>query len=538
MRAYRGEIYLTIDELSKKYFERIDKRTKRLFAAVFIIGILANLPLIISGVNNPDGILAGSYITSYEWDISLGRWGFVPFYMLNGGVVLPSLVTVISIFIFSLAVIMILQLFPIRSWVLRGVVGGILISFPSITQYMTYFYISEAYASSFFLAVLAAYILEKKIIKRKFIRYSVVILILIFSMSIFQSMIGVTIAVWISILLIDTLYAPFKNTLKKIATFTAIGIVSLLGYFIGIRIVCLLAGTTLSDYRGISGASGVSLTEMFLSIPNLYRTFFKFYFTDTYYAYTQWGMHYLFGFLFVVFVIVEIGWSLKRLGENRAIENVKNVALHWGLIVLIPPAFTAIGLLAVNTAIDFKMLPQMMVLLVTIICRLDCVTWTKKEIGKQIALMCICGVLMGGNILMTNSICEGMIMKCNGAISLSNRILAAIDSCNEYTQDMPIAILGEPQNEAWLNANGQYLEKIDSDTVSWGQFWSTEYNITQRSWSQFFNLYHGIILNLADDAKAQEICSTSEFKEMGVFPEKTSMQVIDGVLTIKLSDFM
>ena len=184
------------------------------------------------------------------------------------------------------------------------------------------------------------------------------------------------------------------------------------------------------------------------------------------------------------------------------------------------------------------MLPQMMVLLVTIICRLDCVTWTKKEIGKQIALMCICGVLMGGNILMTNSICEGMIMKCNGAISLSNRILAAIDSCNEYTQDMPIAILGEPQNEAWLNANGQYLEKIDSDTVSWGQFWSTEYNITQRSWSQFFNLYHGIILNLADDAKAQEICSTSEFKEMGVFPEKTSMQVIDGVLTIKLSDFM
>lgn len=47
MRAYRGEIYLTVDELSKKYFERIDKRTKRLFAAVFIIGILANLPLII-----------------------------------------------------------------------------------------------------------------------------------------------------------------------------------------------------------------------------------------------------------------------------------------------------------------------------------------------------------------------------------------------------------------------------------------------------------------------------------------------------------
>lgn len=528
---------MTLDEFSKKCFERIDKRIWRLFVSVFIIGILANLPLIISTVNNPDGILAGSYITSYEWDISLGRWGFVLFYMLNGGVVLPSLVTVVSIFIFSLAVIMVLQLFPIQSWVLKGVVGGILISFPSITQHMTYFCLSEAYASSFFLAVLAAYILEKEIIKKKFIRYSAVILILIFSMSIFQSMIGVTIAVWISILLIDTLEETLKNTLRKIVTFASIGVAALIGYFIGIRIVCLLAGVALSDYRGISGASGVSLTEMLLSIPNLYRTFFKFYFTDTYYAYTQWGMHYLFGLLFVVFAIAEIGWTLKRLRENRTIENVINVVLHWALIVLIPPAFTAIGFLAVNTAIDFKMLPQMMVLMVAIVSRLDCVVWTKKVMGKQIALVCVCGILMGGNILVANSICEGMIIKCNGAISLSNRILAAIDVYNEYTQDMPIAILGETQNEAWLNANNQYLKKINSDTVSWGQFWSTEHNTTQRSWSQFFNLYHGIVLNLVDDSTAQEICNSSEFKEMGAFPEKTSMQVIDGVLTIKLSDF-
>ncbi len=528
---------MTVDELSKKYFEKIDKRIQRLFTAVFIIGILANLYLIVSGVNNPDGILAGSYITGYEWDITLGRWGFVPFYMLNGGVILPSLVTVISIFIFSIAVIMILQLFPIRSWVLKGVVGGILISFPSITQHMTYFYISEAYASSFFFAVLAAYILEKKVIGKKWIRYSVVTLLLIFSMSIFQSMFGVTIAIWISILLIDTLSEPITHTIKKMAEFFAIGIVALVGYFVGIRIACLLTGVTLSDYRGISGASSIGFTELILSIPNLYKTFFDFYFTDTYYAYAQWGMHYLFGILFVLFSAIELVWCLKCLYKSKRIENIINIILHLTLIAILPVAFTAIGLLAINTSIDFKMLPQMMVLMVLFICRLSSINLSKK-LGTQLMLVCICTVLMGGNILITNAIGEGMLMKYHVAISLSNRILTAIDSYDGYTQDMPVAILGDPQNQTWLDANNQYFKKINADTVSWGQFWSSEYNTTQRSWRQFFNLYHGVILNMVDDAKAQEICNSSEFEKMGVFPIETSMQTIDGVLTIKLSDFI
>ena len=403
---------------------------------------------------------------------------------------------------------------------------------------MTYSYIAEAYASSFFFAVLAAFILEKEIIRRKLARYFTVIFILIFSMSIFQSMIGVTIAVWISLLLVDTLYRPIRHTLKKILIFSVIGISSLLGYFVGIRIVCSLTGVALSDYRGISSAAGVSFTEMFSSIPDLYRTFFKFYFTDTYYAYTQWGMHYLFAILFALFIIVELVWCVKRLYGNRTIENAVNVALRIVLIVLLPPAFTAIGLLAVNTTIDFKMLPQMMVLLVVIVCRLDCADLSKKQLRKQLTLVCLCGVLLGGNVLMTNSICEGMVMKYHAAISLSNRILTAIDSYDGYTQDMPVAILGDPQNEIWLASNNQYLTKINSDTVSWGQFWSSEYNTTQRSWSQFFNSYHGIIVNMVDDAKAQEICDCPEFKQMSVFPSETSMQVIDGVLTIKLSDFM
>ena len=42
---------------------------------------------------------------------------------------------------------------------------------------------------------------------------------------------------------------------------------------------------------------------------------------------------------------------------------------------------------------------------------------------------------------------------------------------------------------------------------------------------------------MADDTKAQEIVNTQEFKDMDVFPESNSIQMINDVLTIKLSDF-
>ena len=111
---------------------------------------------------------------------------------------------------------LILQIIPIQSWFLKGIAGGILIAFPSFTQYMTYFYIAEAYASSFLIAVLAAYILDKKIISKKVIRYVTVVILLTFSMSIFQSMIGVTVALWLCILLIDSLSHTIKDVMKKV----------------------------------------------------------------------------------------------------------------------------------------------------------------------------------------------------------------------------------------------------------------------------------------------------------------------------------
>lgn len=528
---------MSIDRFVFDHWTRINKRNLRLFLLIFILGIVANQSLIIHSINNPDGILAGNYITGYAWDISLGRWGFVPFYMLNGGIVLPALTTIVSIFVFSVSIVLILQIIPIQSWFLKGIAGGILIAFPSFTQYMTYFYIAEAYASSFLIAVLGAYILEKKIISKKVIRYVTVVILLAFSMSIFQSMIGVTVALWLCILLIDSLSHTIKDVMKKVIEFVLVGICSLGCYFISIRVVCALTGNVLSNYRGISESSSVGLLEMLSAIPSLYKTFFKFYFTDMYYPYTQWGMHAIFATLFILFITVEVIWCVRYAYHNTSFAGIMKVVMRIIFIAIIPLIFTAIGLLAVNTSIDFKMLPQMMVLIALVIYRLECIHLPKLHLTKQFIVAGIGCILIGGQVLICNAICEGMLLKYNAAMSLSNRILTALDSYEGYNSTIPVAILGNPQDENWLYTNGAYLKKVNADTVAWGQFWSSEYNTTQRSWCQFFNLYHGVIVNMADDTKAQEIVNTQEFKDMDVFPESNSIQMINDVLTIKLSDF-
>ena len=42
---------------------------------------------------------------------------------------------------------------------------------------------------------------------------------------------------------------------------------------------------------------------------------------------------------------------------------------------------------------------------------------------------------------------------------------------------------------------------------------------------------------MVDDATAQKIVNSQQFKNMSVFPEKNSIKMIGDVLTVKISDF-
>lgn len=533
---------MKIDGVFFKYWKKINKYDLLLLCVFCFVGILSNISLLVNQVTNPDGILAGEYMQSFSWDVATGRWATAFIYGLRGAITLPALTTLVSIFLFSISTLLILKMLKIQSWLLRGLVGSALMSFPTLTQYLTYYYMSDTFSVSMLLAVLSVFIANKSFAQRKiFWKVALAIALLVLSMSIYQSLVGVAVFVCLGIIILDTKDEKNSNKylLKKIIYFLGYGILSAAFYFAISKLVCSLTGIPMADYRGINTAMWVDFSNLPNLVSGLFSAFFKFYFTDQYYAYTHWFLNVAFGLILLLWALVEVGTCVNYLNTVGVKRVGARAFLRLILFALLPIAATAIGLIATNTSIDFKMLPQMMLPIALAVACIENVPMLNGDNNFKIQGMIALAIvfIVARDIAISNGIGEAMKLKADAARSLSTRVLVRLEENDQYSAETPIAILGNCEDEYWLSANSAYFEKVRSDTALWGQFWSSESNLTQASWYQYFRKYHGVSLYMVDQETATLISETTEFQSMPVFPKEGSIQIINNVLTIKLSDF-
>lgn len=534
---------MCVDQFAVVLSKKVKSKDAILLAIFFCAGIVSAMSLLSHQVTNPDGILAGELMQGFSWEIATGRWATAIIYSLRGGIIVPLLTSLVSIAFFAMATLLVLQLFQIKGFVLRLLVGCMLMTFPSLVQYLSYFYTADTFAVSTFLAVLAIYLLKTHKSTPKIVVFILSLFSLIMSMSIYQAMIGIAAFLCLGIVYIDT--ADEKKSLssvgKEVIYFLLLGVLAIACYFALSRLVCNITGIPLADFRGISSADRISISTLPEMLRRMYTTFFSFYFTNQYYPYTRWYLHFIFAAVFTLWIVSEIYWGIGLIRVSvKKKTNFYRILIQIILIISLPAAATMIGLIASNTAIDFKMIPQMMLPVALAVSRLERISETSDRKMLRSLEWGIAGALclmIWGNTLVSNGIGEAMQMKADAARSLSTRILIEIIESPDYSSNIPIAILGNVENEAWLSENKDYFGKVNSDVVAWGQFWSSEMNTTQRSWYQYYKKYHGVSLNMVDDDVAEEILDTEQFRCMNTFPEAGAIQNIDGVLTVKLSKF-
>ena len=528
---------MKVDNLIKKFILRVGKKNICMWFAFFVYAIISNFALITYLVPNADGIISFNYSETFGWDIATGRWATFLVYGLRGGMTLPLFTSLICFAIFASCALMIVNLLRIKTTTFSILAGIIFVSFPSITQYLTYFYMSDTLAYSFLLSILALAIKEKKYIKNTIIRYIVVVCLMVFSISLYQAMIGLAICLYFAVVLVKSVK---DNRNVKILFFDAVTfgvtcVAALIIYFISVHAACFVTGNPLADYRGINDAANVTVTSIVNAIPNLYKTFYRFYFTDQYYAYKLWGVSAVFAILFLIYILTEIIWSISYIKKHRDRNAVLLVGFRILILILYPVISTCIGVIAVNTAIDFKMLPQMILIILMILSRIEKVEIKHSGYVQGFTLLAAIVVLYT-NTAICHAIPEAMEWKKNATASLTNRVLSIIDSSEEYEKGMPVAILGSIQDSQWYAINQKYFERASADTSNWGMFWYNGQSGSQRSWAQYLNNFHGIYMNIVDDATATNIMQTDEFKDMPSIPQENATQVIDGVFVVKISD--
>ena len=172
-------------------------RNAKLLVVCFAVGMVCHAQMYLNGLSNPDAVVSlsnpngyGSFIP-HAWDMSLGRWGLLFAAYAKFGLCSPILTSAITIALFTLGIVVLIDKLGIRNACLRYASSILFIASPFVSCCITYYYCSNSYALSFLCAVLAACLIGRVGSVGKPVALVGAVVLLAFSLGCYQASLGV-----------------------------------------------------------------------------------------------------------------------------------------------------------------------------------------------------------------------------------------------------------------------------------------------------------------------------------------------------------
>ena len=534
---------------------------RRPFLILWIYTLLVQLPLLVlrltndlDGLWNQDDYLAGT------WELSIGRW-FWPFLdKMRFGISLDPLPAVFSLALYSLSFLLILRLLDLIPSGRNLLAGCLFLGSVGIVCQMSFGYMAITFAVSFFLSVLAVWVLLAPVVFSVILRILLSALCIAFMMGSYQAGIGTTALLMLFVLLYSI--AAEGGTESAKPAFLPAGARERLRFFIrafcsvalgGILYVLLLklrlwmTGTPASDYQGFSEISPLYILA---GLPNAfhhcYRTILNYFVNGTYLSHAlernSWfPLCYIPVFIPVCVVFV------------RIFRRKKTAALLFlAGILLIPAAANCFYLAAPETETHMQMVVSMALILPLLFCMTNLVFpsgkaalsgsavsggrassfWKSGRCLKGILLLDLLFLLYGG-ILQCEMDQYGMYAGRRASQTLAQSILAEAGRQGYDYINGQLLIVGPPASSKTF-----YTAPLFERANAYAQYgrWSNDISFSRISWSRLYTNYLRIQVSFAQGDTEATISTLPEVAAMPAYPAAGSVQNIYGVLVVKLQN--
>lgn len=195
---------------------------KYAFIASLVFGLLAYTFVFTNKLINHDEVIGmfvkGAGLTSGRWALDWMHYIFPDFSM-------PWIYGILSIVFIAIANCIIINMFEIKNKLVQILLSGLVVVFPSLIGTFSYMFASTSYTLSFLLSIVSAILLVRK----NWVGKIVAVLLLAFSIGIYQSYIAVTASFLVLFLLKSALYDDKKiSELIKNAIIYLIGLIAVL----------------------------------------------------------------------------------------------------------------------------------------------------------------------------------------------------------------------------------------------------------------------------------------------------------------------
>lgn len=495
-----------------KLLEKIDRRLlANVLLCSFVVGMVCHGYRFFNSSFSHDSLYYFYYGDFYAEVLSTGRY-FRPLYsLIKGDIALPWLNGFLSLLFIGIACYFVIEVLGVRNRWVRMLICAVMVCNPSVTlTNATYVHDVDCYALALFLVCLGVYLCLEK-------RYVLGCVLFVVSLGLYQAYIQVAVFLFVIIGFRDILVeGDYKDVLKLfIGRMLLLGI-SMAVYFVVYKLILLLPGLSASTYY--NSMENMGLFDISFLIVRIK-------------AVLSSELDWLLGrnnnssvlvlLVNVVSVFVLLGVTLKRCLRNRFSAG----------------SYMAIGFLALAAVFgggctiflmgSYHGLMMYSYYFVYIMVLVICERFGSKEIF--VAGLAVF-VFVYDCVLFSNKLYLRKEMEAQSTLSYMTRVLDRMEMMDEYeVKETPVAFIGYLlYSDIYRRNDGFNYECTGISDV---------YSLTYYgTYEKYFEYVLNYPLNLVTEKKARELSELKEVEEMGDFPSKDSMKMIDGILVVKLSD--
>lgn len=513
------------EKIIPKIKEKLEPNVIICFLCALAFGLAAHMYKLVNWLPNWDSLV-------FRYDsqnmIHLGRWLLSAACAASSYYDLPWLGGLLTLIFHAGGAVCVCRVMRLKGKPASGIVGAMVVTFPTVTSLLMYNYIADGYSLAFFFSCAAAMLLtEDRVTLLRAVSAAILITL---SAAIYQAYITVTVMLLL-MHLIDLAFfgeVTAAELFKKSALYLASGISGLAFYLALTKLSLFISGTELTSYQGMREAmsfGGVNISAAVYICTHSFVNFF-FDFSDGVNAFKVLNC--------IAFSLIAVLYAvgIVRSGMLRSPSKTFLAAVY---VLLLP--FGASLLAFVNPAVDYHNLMKMgycvFYLLLVLAYERTGIFGEKVRCAASWGILAVCVGLVYVWIVTANVSYHKLGMAYEKSYGTLIRIADRIELAEGAEECNEILIIGA------LSGSEDYSVQLSPEMTGTTDGYilrADDESVGQSVVCSALNDYCGKNYSFVSGERKRELLATETVKNMKPWSDKSSVAVEDGVIIVKLGE--
>ncbi len=511
--------------LDREKCRRPPEAARLAFWSACVVGLITHIYIFTNLILNHDSVWRMVYDND---NLALGRWSLQFLSEFGSRFQMPVVIGLISILMLALTAGFTVSVLEVSNRTAAVLIGAFLVTMPSVACIFSYLFTADAYFICLFLNTLAVWLTRK---------YSwgwlPAIALCAMACGGYQAFICYAIGLF----LIDCILALFKDVpvgkvLGRGVKYILVVVASLVVYYIVLLVLLKVKGVSLSSYQGLDSIVGFDINTLIAQIPRAYRDFIR------YFIATPFNKGF-FRVIQVLFLFVGLGSAVYMGLARRLWREWPRVALLAVGAALLPLALNFITVLSMGASVHALMIYSFVLLDVLALKLLECALECMIEKGVSLWPVVSWGSILLAGLLLWNNFCVSNIAYLRlqvcyeNSFALANRIAARIETVEDYSPELPVAIVGEASRTLYGGTEPAFSQFNSMTGTNDKLLYSPEPHRRTRA---FIRDYIGLHMPTPSGEQKAMLADSEFVKAMPCYPQEGSVAEYEGIIVVKLSE--